>query len=44
MGQDNLRIICPEFMGSSPSPLKEIAMIRKVPGKSSYGRVGRKDS
>lgn len=31
-------------MGSSPTPLEEIAVIKKVPGKSSYDRAGRKGS
>lgn len=42
--KDNLLFRDPEFMGSSPSPLQEISVHKKVPGKSSYDRVGRKDS
>lgn len=34
--KDNLLFRDPEFMGSSPSPLQEISVHKKVPGKSSY--------
>lgn len=42
--KDNLLFRDPEFIGSSPTPLEEIGVIQKVPGKSSYDREGRKGS